>query len=722
MGDLGHKRGKAARAADKGRDGGGHPVPGDRLGLRAEAERWRRTLDTVPQMIWAMRVDGGEDYYNRHWIEFVGQMPDGPDGVARIDLVHPDDREQAGAIWRKCRATGEPYEAEYRLRHKSGEYRWILSRARVERDEAGEMVRWCGACTDIHDHVLAQQALRASESLNRGIIEANPDCVALLDLDGTILFANQATLRAREAEDSAALVGRRWEDGFDATGGRRGLAARALAAAQKGRLGRAVLRRPGKRTKWWDAVVAPVLDPSGRPIKLVSVSRDITRQKAAETKVRWTALHDSLTRLPNRLQLQQKLDEAIAGARASAGTFALLLLDVDDFKQVNDTLGHDSGDALLRDFAARLAAAARPGDLVARLGGDEFAVLIGDRPSEGIEEAVSATVDRLRAPCGRGDRVMDCQASVGASLYPIHGESRAELMKNADIALYAAKAAGRGKLRLFTPEMRHEMQKRASMLTLARNALRHERIIPYYQPKVELRTGRVAGFEALLRWDHPGRGMQAPDTIAAAFEDLTLAAAISDRMIDGIVADMRRWIDQGVDFGHVAINAAAAEFRRGDFAEQLLERLRHASVATGHVQIEITETVFLGRGAEHVERALKMLSAEGIRIALDDFGTGHASLSHLKQFPVDIIKIDQSFVRDLEQDPEDAAIINAVINLGHNLGIRTVAEGVETVTQQEFLMALGCDYGQGFLYARPAPASDVPALLSLPRPTRALVA
>jgi len=296
------------------------------------------------------------------------------------------------------------------------------------------------------------------------------------------------------------------------------------------------------------------------------------------------------------------------------------------------------------------------------------------------------------------------------------------LMKNADIALYAAKAAGRGKLRLFTPEMRHEMQKRASMLTLARNALRHDRILPYYQPKVELRTGRVAGFEALLRWDHPGRGMQAPDTIAAAFEDLTLAAAISDRMIDGIVADMRRWIDQGVDFGHVAINAAAAEFRRGNFAEQLLERLRQASVATRHVQIEITETVFLGRGAEHVERALKMLSTEGIRIALDDFGTGHASLSHLKQFPVDIIKIDQSFVRDLEQDPEDAAIINAVINLGHNLGIRTVAEGVETVTQQEFLMALGCDYGQGFLYARPAPASDVPAMLSLPRPTRALVA
>ena len=304
----------------------------------------------------------------------------------------------------------------------------------------------------------------------------------------------------------------------------------------------------------------------------------------------------------------------------------------------------------------------------------------------------------------------------------MNGDCRTDLMKNADIALYAAKAAGRGKLRIFQSDMRHEMQRRASMLGLARTALRQKRILPYYQPKIELLSGRIAGFEALLRWRHPRKGIQTPDTVAAAFEDLTLAAELSDRMVEGVIADLRRWRDEGVRFGHVAINAAAAEFRRGNFAEQLLERLHKASVPPRCLQVEVTETVFLGRGAEYVERALKTLSTEGIQIALDDFGTGFASLSHLKQFPVDIIKIDRSFVRDLQQDPEDAAIVNAVINLGRNLGIRIVAEGIETEAQEEFLVALGCDYGQGFLYGKPTAAKRVPGLLPAPSDRLSMVA
>jgi diguanylate cyclase (GGDEF)-like protein/PAS domain S-box-containing protein len=690
--------------------------------LKAYAESWRSAIDTIPQMIWSMRPDGSEEYYNRQWIDFVGRRPGGPDGVARIDLVHPDDRERAAATWRRCHSTGEPYEAEYRLRHKSGEYRWINSRARVERNAAGEMVRWCGACTDIHDNVLAQEALKASESLNRGIIEANPDCVALLDLDGRILFANQATLQARGVEDAAAVVGLRWQDGFREDGSVGQDAREALAAAQQGRLARALLARSDKTDAWWDAVIAPVFDDSGTPVRLVAVSRDITRQKLAEDEVRWAANHDSLTRLPNRLYLQKRLDEAIVAAGTSEG-FALLLLDVDDFKRINDTLGHDAGDALLRGFADRLRAAARPDDVVARLGGDEFAVLLRTIDcSASVEEAVAAITDRLREPCIHGGRMLEFQASIGASLYPAHGSNRTDLMKNADIALYAAKAAGRSKLRVFQPEMRAEMQKRTSMLALARGALEQKRVLPYYQPKIELLSGRVAGFEALLRWRHPSKGIQTPATVAAAFEDLTLAAELSDRMVEGVIADLRRWRDQGVEFGHVAINAAAAEFRRGDFAEQLLDRLHHASVPTSCLQVEVTETVFLGRGAEYVERALKTLSAAGVQIALDDFGTGFASLSHLKQFPVDIIKIDQSFVHDLQHDPEDAAIINAVINLGRNLGMKVVAEGIETGTQQDFLVALGCDYGQGFLYGKPTAAKRVPNLLSLPSSKLSMVA
>jgi EAL domain-containing protein (putative c-di-GMP-specific phosphodiesterase class I) len=221
----------------------------------------------------------------------------------------------------------------------------------------------------------------------------------------------------------------------------------------------------------------------------------------------------------------------------------------------------------------------------------------------------------------------------------------------------------------------------------------------------------VIGFEALLRWRHPSRGIQLPETISAAFEDIDLAAAISDRMIDGAIADMRGWLDRGVDFGHVAINASAAEFRRGDFAERLLARLTAAAIPVHHMQLEVTETVFLGRGADCVDHALKTLSAAGMKIALDDFGTGYASLSHLKQFPVDIIKIDRSFVRDLEEDPDDAAIIKAVITLGQSLNIDIVAEGIETLAQESFLAELRCNYGQGFLYGKAAPAARVPAMV-----------
>jgi EAL domain-containing protein (putative c-di-GMP-specific phosphodiesterase class I) len=294
-------------------------------------------------------------------------------------------------------------------------------------------------------------------------------------------------------------------------------------------------------------------------------------------------------------------------------------------------------------------------------------------------------------------------------LFPGQGKSRAELMKNADVALYAAKSSARGGLRIFEPAMRAEVQKRSSMLSLAKDALNNDWVVPHYQPKVDYRSGAIAGYEALLRWTHPQKGIQLPATIAAAFDDMNVAADISDRMIARVIEDVRRWRGEGIGFGHVAINAAAAEFRRGGFAEGLLERLRAASIPTSDVQLEVTEAVFLGRGAECVERALKTLSGEGVRIALDDFGTGYASLSHLKQFPVDIIKIDRSFVCDLGRDKGAEAIIGAVVSLGRSLAIDVVAEGIETAAQHDFLLETGCLYGQGYLYGRAASARTVEA-------------
>jgi diguanylate cyclase (GGDEF)-like protein len=388
--------------------------------------------------------------------------------------------------------------------------------------------------------------------------------------------------------------------------------------------------------------------------------------------------------------------------------FALLLLDLDDFKRTNDTLGHDAGDALLCSLAERLLGAARPDDTVARLGGDEFAILLHNVGSEAQIESVCAKVfEAIKEPIVHDGKLLECRTSVGASIYPLLADSKAELLKQADLALYAAKASGRGTIKIYEAAMRADLHRRNGMLVACRRALDEDLIRPYYQPKVDLKTRRVVGFEALLRWEDAQVGLQTPQSISAAFEDMTLAAEISDRMIDRVLDDVQVWLNRGIPIGHIAINAAAAEFRRGDFADSLLGKLKERSLPSRCVQLEVTETVFLGRGAEYVERALKALNAEGVKVALDDFGTGFASLLHLKEFPIDVLKIDRSFITELQVNPDDGAIVDAVIGLGSSLRMEVVAEGVETRAQHDFLEALGCNTGQGFLYSPAIPAALV---------------
>jgi EAL domain-containing protein (putative c-di-GMP-specific phosphodiesterase class I) len=250
------------------------------------------------------------------------------------------------------------------------------------------------------------------------------------------------------------------------------------------------------------------------------------------------------------------------------------------------------------------------------------------------------------------------------------------------------------------------------MLSHARRAVEERRIEPFYQPKVLLSTGKLAGFEALLRWHNPRGAIEPPAMIQAAFEDAGLAIAMGEQMHERVIRDMRQWLDVGIEFGHVAINASATEFRSGTYAEQLLERLQRQGIPTQHLEVEVTETVFLGRGSEYVEQALRTLHAAGVRIALDDFGTGYASLSHLKQFPVDVIKIDRSFVQDLATSSEDTTILTSILSLGRGLGLTTVAEGVETAAQADFLRDHGCELGQGYFFAEPGPRSFVAGFVS----------
>ncbi|TPG14677.1 EAL domain-containing protein [Sphingomonas koreensis] len=435
-------------------------------------------------------------------------------------------------------------------------------------------------------------------------------------------------------------------------------------------------------------------------------------KSALSKELRHAANHDVLTGLPRRGVFQRRLRTAMRDAERHNMRVALVLVDIDHFKQINDSLGHDVGDVMLRSFASRMRATVRKADTVARLGGDEFAVVLpGIRRTEQVAAFVRSLNDRFHEPVEHNGRMVDCRASIGVAIYPDHARTPDRLTKCSDLALAEAKRS-RGRAETFRPSMAAEFERDTRMLAVAREGIEEQRIVAHYQPKIDLRSGRLVGFEALVRCDRRDDAPILPEMFALAFAERELAVAISRQMIARVLDDMRQWVNRGVAFGHVAINACSADFQADDFAEGLLAGIDSHGLQPGMMELEITEGVFLGRGAHHVGRALALLSRSGMRIALDDFGTGYASLTHLKQFPVNILKIDRSFVDGIGKNADDTAIVRAVIGLGNSLGIETVAEGIETVAQAGFVKAHGCDVGQGFLYSAAQPAACVPGLIT----------
>jgi diguanylate cyclase (GGDEF)-like protein len=450
----------------------------------------------------------------------------------------------------------------------------------------------------------------------------------------------------------------------------------------------------------------------GDVTRILSISRDITSTRKAADQLRWTSEHDALTDLPNRRSFQSHLQAAIIRGMESGGSVGLLLIDLDHFKHINDSLGHAAGDHLLKTFGQQLKSSVRGSDLIARLGGDEFAVILeGVKSQNDLLRLGESILARLSAPITYDGRVISAGASIGGALFPNDAVSANDLFKCADSALYALKGSGRGGTRMFQNYMREEAQKIASQLNLARITISEQTVVPYYQQKVELRSGKIRGFEALLRWKHPTRGIQHPDTISEAFKDYELASKIGELMQRKVFSDMRAWRKAGIEIGRVSINASPAEFLRDDYAEKLFALAAEFQMPGELIEVEVTEHVFLDRGAEYVSRALKMLNEGGVQLSLDDFGTGYSSLSHLRDFPVNVVKIDRSFIAKMVDEPEIASIVTAVIELAASLKLEVVAEGIETAEQAALLRKKGCGLGQGYFFGRAVVGDEVPILM-----------
>ncbi|MFP5389993.1 MAG: putative bifunctional diguanylate cyclase/phosphodiesterase [Gammaproteobacteria bacterium] len=437
----------------------------------------------------------------------------------------------------------------------------------------------------------------------------------------------------------------------------------------------------------------------------------------ANDELHHLALHDSLTRLPNRTLLEDRVGHAIAAAERSGRRFALLFLDLDRFKTFNDSLGHQFGDRLLQAVAGRLSSCLRGEDTVARLGGDEFAVLLSEAATPAIAASVAKKLlDALGEPVHVDDLQHSVSASIGISMYPDDGATMRALMSNADSAVFHAKKMGRGNHQFFAPEMNAAAGARLKLEQALRRALDQNEFELHYQPKVDVASGAVVAMEALVRWRNPERGLVPPNEFIGVSEEIGLIIPLGAWVLREACRQNRAWQDAGLPALRVAVNLSAYQFRQKDLPEFVAAVLVDTGMDPACLELEVTESVVMHNPVE-AARILERLHAQGIHISVDDFGTGYSSLSYLKQFRLDTLKIDRSFVRDISSDADDAAIVRSVIALAHSLRLQVIAEGVETHAQLDYLRELGCDQYQGYLRSKPVPAEQFEALLrSAPHP------
>jgi diguanylate cyclase (GGDEF)-like protein/PAS domain S-box-containing protein len=623
--------------------------------------------------------------------------------VSYEEITHPEDRDRVRRAIHDALARHDRFEIEYRIVRADGTVRWVWERGTGIRDARGTVVALEGIIEDITERTEAELALREAERRYRSLFDNAIEGIFRTTPDGQYLDANPALARIYGFESPQELIEtlRDIRRQLYVDPARREEFMRIVKARGSISGFEAQVYRKNGDVIWISENARAVFDDQGNVLHYEGTVEDVTERRLYQTRIEQQANYDTLTGLANRSLLNDRLQQAIFTAASYGTRLAVVFVDLDRFKFINDSLGHHVGDQLLKAMAERFKSCVREFDTVARLGGDEFVLLINGQSGP---DAVATVMERLLEVISQSWRTaqgeFEVTCSIGVALYPDDGSDAATLLKHADSAMYRAKEHGRNNFQFFTNELNELMKERFELENNLRRALDRGQFELLYQPRVDLATRRIIGCEALIRWQLPGRGVISPGRFIPVAEEIGLIGPIGHWVLQTACAQSKAWQDAGYRPCVVSVNVSPRQFRRDDLVATIRDVLAATRLEPRYLEIELTENMVM-HDAAHMIQTLHAIKQLGVQIAVDDFGTGYSSLSYLKRFPVDRLKVDRSFVQDIATDADDAAIVRTIIALGHNLGLKVVAEGVETEEQIAFLSANACDELQGYYFSKP---------------------
>jgi diguanylate cyclase (GGDEF)-like protein/PAS domain S-box-containing protein len=677
-------------------------LPSNSAHAAGASRQFREFADGMPHILWTAEPDGTVDYLNKIFTDFTGVALD----VASqnwLQALHVDDLDGTIATWKAAVASGNLYSVESRgFDVRRGEYRWLSVNAKPVRDERGNITKWFGIATDIHERKVADERANLLASRLDATIGSMSDGFIMIDRASRVIYFNKMAERVLQRSRPALLGKVLWDEIAIL------IESRLYLECQRAWDGQHAIEYETFSPlcgHWCEVRIYP------SPEVVSIYIRDIDSRKTAEAQIQRLAFHDQLTGLPNRQLLRERLQHALLMTARSGRVGAVMFIDLDNFKTLNDTQGHDKGDLLLQQLAGRLSACVGNIDTVARLGGDEFVVVLEDLSGDLVAAATQAELlgetilSALNRPCDLKGYQHIGTASIGVTLLDGQVNCIEEVLKRADLAMYRAKAAGRNAIRFYDPEMQTTIAAKMALETGLRDSLEAKLFTLYFQPQLD-HEQRLIGAEALLRWTHPAHQAVPPCVFIPVAEETGLILELGRWVLEAACACLARWaLEAATARLTLAVNVSAHQFRQPDFVADVLRVVGASGINPERLKLELTETALVGDIDDAVRKITALMQA-GIRFSLDDFGTGYSSLSYLRFLPLEQLKIDRSFISRIPGNTNDVAVVEAIIAMAHKLGLSVIAEGVETEQQLAFLAGQGCNAYQGFLFSKPVPHEE----------------